>query len=121
MKRYASQSRTNVLRSTSISPLILPKQRQNTLQSRHSFQRPSLQSTNTKSSYLIEKRNSDRQNQRSRLTSREANYKSTQLVSYTSIIPTTNKPLTSNTPSQLLDQDYLIFQKLEKNFFFLVL
>ncbi len=69
MKRYASQARTNVLRSTSISPLMIRKQRQISLNSKKLLQHPILQnSTEIKSTLLIEKRTPH-----SQLTSREIN------------------------------------------------
>jgi len=69
MKRYASQARTNVLRSTSISPLMIRKQRQISLNSKKLLQHPILQnSTEIKSTLLIEKRTPQ-----SQLTSREIN------------------------------------------------
>lgn len=93
MKRYASQSRTNVLHSTSISPLIIRKQRQTTLNSKTSFHRP-----NIKTNQLIEKKNNDRSNQQSQLTNRDINNKS-QIITYTTVIQPTRNKLTSNTPS----------------------
>jgi hypothetical protein len=98
MKRYASQSRINVLRSTSISPLIIRKQRQVSINSKSVLNRPTLQtqgnSSNIKSNQIIEKKNFDRQNQQSRLTNNKSD-----IVTYTTIIPPHTKQLTSNTPS----------------------
>jgi hypothetical protein len=105
MKRYASQSRTNVLRSTSISPLIIRKQRQTSLVSTSSLHRPSLPSqatpSNLKPNRIIEKKtsatpssqNTDRQNQPSRLTNNKS-----QMITYTSMTQSIKK-LPSVTPS----------------------
>jgi hypothetical protein len=107
MKRYAAQSRTNVLRSTSISPLIIRKQRQTSLiNSTNNLHRPNLNSQGTppnfKSNSIIEKKttstpssqNTDRLNlQQSRLTNNKS-----QLITYTPIAQTMKK-LSSVTPS----------------------
>jgi hypothetical protein len=103
MRRYASQARTNVLRSTSISPLIIQKQRQTSFtNSKNLVHRSSLQSPgnspNIRSSQIIEKKNFDRQNQQPQSTSRQTNNKS-QMITYAAIIPSPQKPLNSTTPS----------------------
>lgn len=83
MRRYAAQSRTHVLRSTSISPLILRKQRQISLNSKPILQRPNLQS--------LENHSEKKSTTHSRLTHRDLNSKSQ--------IMTHRKTTTSNTPS----------------------
>ena len=106
MKRYAAQSRTSVLRSTSISPLIIRKQRQPSFaNSTNNLHRPNLNSQGTppnfKSNTIIEKKmtstllsqSTDRLNQQSRLTNNKS-----QLITYTPIAQTMKK-LSSVTPS----------------------
>ena len=91
MKQYASQSRSNVLRSTSISPLIIRKQRQQiSINKKNLFRRPSLQS-HTNSSTI-------KTNQQSRLTNKDINTKS-EIVTYTTMIQPNQKSLVNNIPS----------------------
>jgi len=132
MRRYASQARTNVLRSTSISPLIVRKPRQTSLASNNIVHRPSLQSqvnsSDIRSNQIIEKKNSERQNQQSRSTIIETNNKS-QMVAFTSIIQPTQKQLISNTPStarstsstfpKVRKKDFCFFFFSNKNFIFI--
>ena len=122
MKRYASQSRNNVLRSTLISPLILRKQRQTSLNSRTTFSRPTLHaqgnSTERKSNPSIEKRYSDRQNPQSRLTSREAHHKSETITCPTLAQPT-RKSSAHNvlSISRSTSLNHLKVRRREKNLF----
>ncbi|CAF1217391.1 unnamed protein product [Rotaria sp. Silwood1] len=110
LKRYPTQSRTNVLRSTTLSPLIIRKQRQTSIVSSNVSQRPALQTqgspSDMKSSRITEKKtysisssqNTDRQSQQSRLASRGINSQS-QMVTYTTITQTSRKLPNSITPS----------------------
>lgn len=109
LKRYASQSRTNVLRSTTLSPLIIRKQRQTSIVSTNILQRPALptpgNSSDVKVHRIAEKKinlppasqNTDRPNQLSRLTTRGMNTQS-QLVTYAKVTQTRKQPY-SMTPS----------------------
>ncbi|CAF0873151.1 unnamed protein product [Rotaria sp. Silwood1] len=110
LKRYPTQSRTNVLRSTTLSPLIIRKQRQTSIVSSNVSQRPALQTqgspSDMKSSRITEKKtysisssqNTDRQSQQSRLASRGINSQS-QMVTYTTLTQTSRKLPNSITPS----------------------
>ena len=110
LKRYTPQSRTNVLRTTPISPLILRKQRQSSVIPTNILQRPNLQSqtspSDMKINRVIEKKsyatsssqNADRSTQQSRLTTRIINSQ-TQMVTYTTITQTGRKQPNSMTPS----------------------
>jgi hypothetical protein len=122
MRRYASQARTNVLRSTSISPLIVRKQRKTLLPSNNIVHRPSLQpqvnSSDIRSNQIIEKKNSERQNQQSRSTIIETNNKS-QMVAFKSIIQPTQKQLISNTPSTARSTLFTFPKVRKKDFCFL--
>lgn len=83
MRQYAAQSRTHVLRSTSISPLVLRKQRQTSFNPKPLLPRPQIRSTENQ----LEKKS----NSQSRLAQRELNSKS-QLLTH-------RKQLISHTPS----------------------
>ena len=114
MKRYAAQSRSSVLHSTSVSPMILRKPKSNPINSKPVVQRPISQAnpTNFKSNFSLDKKDSDRSSQQSRLTNRSLNTKrQTQLVSYTTITPNSNKPPTSNTPSTVLSSSFILLKE----------
>ncbi|CAF3166961.1 unnamed protein product [Rotaria socialis] len=110
LRRYTPQSRTNVLRTTPISPLILRKQRQSSIIPTNILQRPNLQSqaspSDIKTNRAIEKKsystsssqNADRPTQQSRLTTRVINSQ-TQMVTFTTITQTGRKQQSSMTPS----------------------
>ncbi len=116
MRRYAAQSRGNVLRSTSISPLIVRKPRQTALNSRNLLQRPILQSSSEiKSNPLVEKKTPDRSNLQSRSNNK--------VITSTNVISPTRKSTTNNTPSTTrstsLNFPKVRIQFLSLKFFFL--
>ncbi|CAF0804560.1 unnamed protein product [Rotaria sordida] len=110
LKRYTTQSRTNVLRPTPLSPLIIRKQQQISVVSSNTLRRPTLQTqgspSDMKSNRIIDKKiystsssqNTDRQSPQSRIASRGMNNHS-QMVTYTTITQTPRKLLNSNTSS----------------------
>lgn len=93
MRRYAAQSRTHVLRSTSISPLILRKQRQISLNSKPILQRPNLQS--------LETHPEKKSTAQSRTTHRDLNSKSQLMTTHTNNrkTPMRNTPSTARSTS----------------------
>jgi hypothetical protein len=112
MRRYAAQSRANVLRSTSISPLIIQKPRQTLLNSKNILQRSILQSSSEiKSNPSIEKK----QNHQSRPTNK--------VITSTSIISPTRKSTTNNTPRSTslnfpkVRQSYFLYFQILRFFF----
>ena len=110
LRRYAAQSRTNFLRSTPISPLILRKRGQSSIGTSDALRGSNLRTqknpSDIKWSRITEKQissitpnlSTDQQSQRSRLVIRETNNKS-QLVTGKTNIQTSKKQTKSITPS----------------------